>query len=55
MEYEAYWDKVGELKDGDWPHYPVLRRFANALGTVFYSNSETERAFSVEGDIHKNP
>lgn len=55
MEYEAYWDKVGELKDGDWPRYPVLRRFANALGTVFYSNSETERAFSVEGDIHKNP
>ena len=55
MEYEAYWDKVGELKDADWPRYPVLCRFAKALGTVFNSNSETERAFSVEGDIHKNP
>ena len=55
MEYEAYWDKVGELQDGDWPRYPVLCRFAKALGTVFNSNSETERAFSVEGDIHKNP
>ena len=55
IEYEAYWDKVGELKDGDWLRYPVLCRFAKALGTVFNSNSETERAFSVESDIHKNP
>ena len=52
MEYEAYWGKVAELKDGDWQRFAMLPRFANALGTVFNSNSEAERAFSVQSDIH---
>ena len=55
MEYEDYWGKVAELREGDWQRFEVLPRFANALGTVFNSNSEAERAFSVQGDIHKNP
>ena len=43
------------MKDGDWPRFKMLPRFARALGTVFNSNSEAERAFSVQGDIHKTP
>ena len=54
MEYEAYWGKVAELKDGDWQRFAMLPSFANALGTVFNSNSEAERAFSVQSDIHRS-
>ena len=55
MSYEEYWDKVGTLKEGDWQRCELLPRFAKALGTIFNSNSETERAFSVQSDIHRDP
>ena len=55
MKYEEYWEKVEKLKEGDWERYEIPPRFAKALGTVFNSNSETERAFSVQSDIHRNP
>ena len=55
ITYEEYWDKVGDLKEDDWSRYEVLPRFAKALGTIFNSNSETERAFSVQSDIHRDP
>ena len=54
ITYEEYWDKVGKLKEGDWYRYEVLPRFARALGTIFNYNSETERAFSVQSDIHRD-
>ena len=55
ITYEEYWNKVGDLKEGDWARYEVLPRFAKSLGSIFNSNSETERAFSVQSDIHRNP
>ena len=55
MKYEEYWEEVGKLQEGSWERYEILPRFAKALGTVFNSNSETERAFSVQSDIHRNP
>ena len=55
ITYEEYWDKVGALKEDDWSRYEVLPRFAKALGTIFNSSSKTERAFSVQSDIHRDP
>ena len=51
MKYEEYWDEVEKLKDGDWERYEMLPRSRDS----FNSNSETERAFSVQTDIHRNP
>ena len=44
-----------KLGDNHWEKYTILPRFALSLGTTFNSNSETERAFSVETDIHRDP
>ena len=55
INYEAYWDMVAKMKEGDWQRYEILVRFAKALGTIFNSNSETEQAFSVQSDIHRDP
>ena len=55
--YEEFWIAVSELIEGEssWPRYPVLSRFALAMATAFHANSDTERAFSVQTDIHRNP
>ena len=55
MEFEDYWLAVSNLKEGGWKKYYILPRFALAFGTLFNSNSESERAFSVQTDIHRNP
>ena len=46
-----------QLKEGgaNWIKYPVLPRFALVLATAFNSNSEAERGFSVETDLHRDP
>ena len=54
LKFEEYWDMVGDLKEGEWKRYEILPRLAKAVGTIFNSNSETERAFSVQSDIHRN-
>ena len=41
--------------EGDWPKYEVLPRFVLSMGSFFPSNSEVERTFSVETDIHRDP
>ena len=55
--FEEFWQDVAKLTEGDgeWIKYNVLPRFAFALGTAFNSNSEAERAFSCQTDIHRNP
>ena len=55
--FEDFWSQVSLLTEGDnhWEKYTILPRFALSLGTTFNSNSETERAFSVETDIHRDP
>ena len=50
IKYEEYWDEVVKSKDGDWERYEMLPRSRDS----FNSNSETERAFSVQTDIHIN-
>ena len=35
--------------------YDVLPRFALCMGAFFNSNSEVERAFSAETDVHRDP
>ena len=56
-KYEEFWTDVSMLteEETEWKKYPTLGRFALALGTAFDSNSEAERAFSVQTDIHRNP
>ena len=34
--------------------YDVLPRFALCMGAFFNSNSEVERAFSAETDVHRD-
>ena len=46
LDYCDYWEKVGELKEGDWVKYEILPRFALALGSQLNSNSDCERKFS---------
>ena len=55
--YEEFWMNVSKLVEGEsmWSKYPVLSRFALAMATAFHANSDTERAFSVQTDIHRNP
>ena len=55
--FEDFWSQVSLLTEGDnhWEKYTILPRFVLSLGTTFNSNSETERAFSVETDIHCDP
>ena len=54
--FEDFWKAVSELTEGDgWMKFPLLPRFVMAMATVFNSNSEIERAFSVQTDIHRNP
>ena len=55
LSYQEYWKAVAGMKEGEWPKYDVLPRFALALGAFFNSNSEVERAFSVQTDIHRDP
>ena len=55
MEFEEFWLAVSKLTEGGWERYKILPRFALAFGTMFNSNSESERAFSVQTDIHRNP
>ena len=45
---------LSEGKNG-WEKYNILPWFALSMGTSFNSNSETEHAFSVETDIHRDP
>ena len=52
--YETFWSAVGELKDGTWPRYEILSRFALALGTRYDATSDVERSFSVMNSIHQN-
>lgn len=53
-DFEEFWLAVLELREGGWIKYPILPWFALAFGTLFNSNSETERAFSVQTDIHRD-
>ena len=55
LEFEDYWLAVSNLKEGGWKKYYILPRFALAFGTLFISNSESKRAFSVQTDIRRNP
>ena len=55
LPYEEYWNEVQDMKLGEWRKYDILPRFALALGTFFNSNSETERSFSVETDLTRDP
>ena len=48
LEFEDYWLAVSNLKEGGWKKYYILPRFALASATLFNSNSEWERAFSVQ-------
>ena len=52
--FETFWLAVGALKDGTWPRYEVLWRFALALGTKYDATSDVERSFSVMNYIHQN-
>ena len=54
LHYAEYWYGVSDVMEGDWPKYDVLPRFALCMGTFFQSNSEVERAFSVETDIRRD-
>ena len=53
--YEDFWTKVSKIDGGEWSRYPILSRFALVLATAFNSNSEAERGFSIQSDIHRNP
>ena len=55
--FEDFWRAVALLTEGDesWPKFPLLPRFGMVMVTAFISNSETERAFSVQMDIHRDP
>ena len=55
FEFEVFWIQVGKITESGWPKYKILPSFALAFGTIFNSNSEAERAFSVQTDIHRNP
>ena len=45
-----------QLKEGgEWIKYPILQRFALVMATAFNSNSEAERALSVQTDLHRDP
>ena len=55
---DEFWREVSALKEGDddsWAKYPLLPRFAFAMSTIFNSNSEAERGFSVQTAVHRNP
>ena len=51
--YLKFWEGVKQLKEGSagWERFKVLPRFALALGTLFNSNSATERMFSIQSSI----
>ena len=54
--FEEFWKAVADLTEGDgWAKYPLLPRFVMAMAIMFNSNSEIERAFSVQTDIHTKP
>ena len=55
--YEEFWLRVGQVTEGEsnWLKYPILSRFALVLATGFNSNSEAERGFSVQTDLHRDP
>ena len=55
--YEEFWLRVGQMTEGEsnWLKYPILSRFALVLATGFKSNSEAERGFSVQTDLHRDP
>ena len=55
--FEDFWRAVALLTEGDvsWPKFPLLPRLAMVMATAFISNSETEHAFSVQTDIHRDP
>ena len=56
LPFLEYWTAVGKVTEGqEWLKYDVLPRFALSMGAFFISNSEVERAFSVETDIHRDP
>ena len=42
------------MKETSWKRFEVLTRFALVLATPFNSNSDIERAFSSQSDIHCN-
>ena len=52
--YECYWKEVASLKDGGWSRYEILPSFANAMSTLYISNSEVERWFSLMNVVHQN-
>ena len=52
--YQDYWHAVADLKDGTWPRYEVLPRFAFSMGTKFNDTSSVERKFSEMNFIHQN-
>ena len=55
MEFEEFWVQIGKITVSGWPKYNILPSLALAFGTIFNSNSEAERAFSVQTAIHSNP
>ena len=55
IEFEEFWLQIGKITVSGWPKYNILPSFALAFGTIFNSNSEAERAFSVQTAIHSNP
>ena len=52
--FEAYWQAIGKMKDGIWPRYEVLPRFAFSMGAKFNDTSTVERKFSEMNFIHQN-
>ena len=52
-DFETFWNEVYNIQEADWKKYPILPRFVFILATLF--NSESERGFSVQTDIHRDP
>ena len=55
LNFVEHWERVDAIKEGDWPKYEVLPRFALALATIFNSNSECERNFSHQTRLARDP
>ena len=53
--FESFWNEVGEVTEGGWKKYEVLPRFAKGMATLFNSNSECERWFSIQTKLSRDP
>ena len=54
LSYIECWNEVQTVIEGNWPKYDILHIFSLVTDTFFNTNSEVERALSVETDIHYN-